>query len=102
MAGKSLRNQQTLPGKRPCPAAERGNSPRCHPVMCGRAKWRSVELSETGSGDFAGLEGGKVGVGLLGGFGVRLPLLVLGEGPVDAGQARVRALALADGDDQVR
>ncbi|MER6434130.1 hypothetical protein ABT272_41600 [Streptomyces sp900105245] len=47
------------------------------------------------------LEGREVGVGLGGGFGVRLALLVLDQRPVDAGQARVVALALAGGDDQV-
>ena len=48
------------------------------------------------------LEGGKVGVGLVDGLGVRLRLVVLGKGPVDAGRAGVLALPFAGGDDQVR
>ncbi|MFI5649246.1 hypothetical protein [Kitasatospora sp. NPDC051705] len=40
-------------------------------------------------------EGDEVGVCLFDGFRVRLALLVLGQRPVDAGQARVLALALA-------
>ena len=36
----------------------------------------------------------------LDGLGVRLGLLVFGEGPVDAGDGRALSLALAGGDDQ--
>jgi hypothetical protein len=42
-----------------------------------------------------------VGVGLVNGFGVGLAFLVLGERPVDAGQAGVAAFTFAGGDDQV-
>lgn len=48
-----------------------------------------------------GLEGGEVGVRRGDGFGVRRPLLVFGQGPVDAGQARVLPFAPACVDDQV-
>ena len=40
-------------------------------------------------------------MGLVDGLGVRLPLLVLGDRPVDAGRARGVSLAFAGGDDQV-
>jgi hypothetical protein len=43
----------------------------------------------------AGLERGEVGVGLFDGFGVRLPLLMLGERSVDAGRAWVFPLRFA-------
>ncbi len=57
--------------------------------------------SRAGSGDFADLEGGEVGVGLFDGFGVCLALGMLGERPVDARDGWVLALALAGGDDEV-
>lgn len=44
---------------------------------------------------------GEFGVCLLDGFGVCLALLVLGQYPVDAGQARVLSFAFAGEDDQV-
>ena len=40
-------------------------------------------------------------MGLFDGFGVCLGFVVSGQGPVDAGQARVVSLAFAGGDDQV-
>ena len=48
------------------------------------------------------LEDCEVGVGRLDGLGVRLRLLLLGEGPVDAGRAGALPLALGGGDDQYR
>jgi hypothetical protein len=47
------------------------------------------------------LECGEVGTGLFDGFGVCALLLLLGECPLDAGEARVPAFVLAGGDDQV-
>jgi hypothetical protein len=47
---------------------------------------------QTGGGDWSLV---KVGVYLLDGLGVRLPLLVLGARPIDAREGGVLALALA-------
>jgi hypothetical protein len=71
----------------------------------GAAVWHVVVyrfLSLVGGWSGAGLEGGEVGVGLVDGLGVGLCLVVFGERPVDAGQARVAPFAFAGGDDQVR
>lgn len=63
----------------------------------GRVWLTSDDAADWHSRSGACLKNGDIGVGLVDGLGVALPLLVLGQRPVDAGQARVVALALAGG-----
>jgi hypothetical protein len=60
-----------------------------------------VDLAALSDRSGLGLQGGEVGVCLFEGLGVGLSLGVLGQCPVDAGQARVAPSAFAGGDDQV-